>query len=309
MNRVAQRCVVRAAVLLCLAPVLARAYTPDPGTRAYPLTGRDLVSGKTISLEDYRGKWVLLEFWQPSLGAKLQDLPVFVDQVDQLRGRNDFAVLTVAVDDASELGEVRRLIRRYHMWFPVLWLGWERFLQEAADWEFTSFPPHAFMIDPQGNLAYSLDVDEHFAEQAARMMDRFKSFPPYALSWSRSRLPDGSYELILVVTSPAHQPLDVFARISTWKETPIYGEERNGEPVDAWISESRECYSGVTKQVRFGEFGDARLSFNVRPERGDRSMNCYAALLVPWTNKDYFELAGMSIRSVGSFELNTSGQP
>lgn len=41
----------------------ALAFEPNPGTRAYPIAGRDLVSGETISLEDYRGKWVLLEFW------------------------------------------------------------------------------------------------------------------------------------------------------------------------------------------------------------------------------------------------------
>ena len=63
MGRYALYCALGAALLLGLAPGPARAYAPDPGTRAYPLEARDLVSGKTLSLEDYRGKWVLLEFW------------------------------------------------------------------------------------------------------------------------------------------------------------------------------------------------------------------------------------------------------
>jgi len=55
-------------LLVCLAVtfLLARpalAFEPDPGNRAYPLVGRDLVSGKTIDLENYRGQWVLLSFW------------------------------------------------------------------------------------------------------------------------------------------------------------------------------------------------------------------------------------------------------
>ena len=53
-------------VLLILAIVLggqAWAYTPAPGDRAYPLVAKDLVSGKMMSLEDQRGKWVLLDVW------------------------------------------------------------------------------------------------------------------------------------------------------------------------------------------------------------------------------------------------------
>jgi hypothetical protein len=48
-------------LLLLTAPALA--FDPAPGKRAYPIVGHDLVSGKTVSLEGYRGKWVLLEFW------------------------------------------------------------------------------------------------------------------------------------------------------------------------------------------------------------------------------------------------------
>lgn len=53
--------IVIAMWLVLTAPALA--FAPAPGKRAYPLVGHDLVSGKTLSLEDYRGKWVLLEFW------------------------------------------------------------------------------------------------------------------------------------------------------------------------------------------------------------------------------------------------------
>lgn len=52
---------IMAALVVLATPTLA--FDPEPGSRAYPVVGRDLVSGETISLEDYRGKWVLLEFW------------------------------------------------------------------------------------------------------------------------------------------------------------------------------------------------------------------------------------------------------
>jgi hypothetical protein len=44
-------------------PLFARAFDPEPGNRAYPLAGTDMISGQWIDLEDYRGRWVLLCFW------------------------------------------------------------------------------------------------------------------------------------------------------------------------------------------------------------------------------------------------------
>ncbi len=55
--------VMIAAILLLAFSVPALAFQPEPMNRAYPMVGTDLVSGQTIDLEDYRGKWVLLEFW------------------------------------------------------------------------------------------------------------------------------------------------------------------------------------------------------------------------------------------------------
>jgi hypothetical protein len=49
------------AALVLAAPALA--FEPEPGNRAYPIVGHDIVSGRTLDLEDYRGQWVLLVFW------------------------------------------------------------------------------------------------------------------------------------------------------------------------------------------------------------------------------------------------------
>jgi hypothetical protein len=55
--------VLLAVALLLVLTAPALAFSPAPGKRAYPIVGHDLVSGKTVSLEDYRDKWVLLDFW------------------------------------------------------------------------------------------------------------------------------------------------------------------------------------------------------------------------------------------------------
>ncbi|MCB1221967.1 MAG: hypothetical protein H7A35_15640 [Planctomycetales bacterium] len=49
------------AILLAGSPALA--FEPLSGTRAYPISGTDIVSGQHVDLDQYLGKWVLLEFW------------------------------------------------------------------------------------------------------------------------------------------------------------------------------------------------------------------------------------------------------
>ena len=39
------------------------AYHPHVGDRAADIAGRDIVGGGSVHLEDYLGRWVLLEFW------------------------------------------------------------------------------------------------------------------------------------------------------------------------------------------------------------------------------------------------------
>lgn len=56
------RILITAILLLTLAQ-LAFAFDPEPGNRAYPISGRDLVSGEMVSLDDHLGQWVLLCFW------------------------------------------------------------------------------------------------------------------------------------------------------------------------------------------------------------------------------------------------------
>jgi len=52
------------AIAILLFTTSAYAFDPEPGNRAAPIVGTDLVSGEVISLEEYHGKWVLLCFWK-----------------------------------------------------------------------------------------------------------------------------------------------------------------------------------------------------------------------------------------------------
>ena len=51
------------AIALALPGVVHAEYEAQPGNRALPLYGSDVVHNRWVDMDDYRGKWVLVEFW------------------------------------------------------------------------------------------------------------------------------------------------------------------------------------------------------------------------------------------------------
>jgi len=41
-------------------------YAPHTGDRAQDFYGRDIVGGGVVHLEDFRGRWLWVEFWSPN---------------------------------------------------------------------------------------------------------------------------------------------------------------------------------------------------------------------------------------------------
>jgi peroxiredoxin len=73
--------------------------------------------GKTVSLADYRGKVVLLDFWATYCAPCVQALP----ELQALHAKNaarGFAVVGVTVDDRAEL--VRKATTRAKVGYPIL---------------------------------------------------------------------------------------------------------------------------------------------------------------------------------------------
>ncbi len=55
---------ILAALLLLATPAVAGAqFEAKPGNRAPELYGTEAVSSDWVDMADYRGKWVLAEFW------------------------------------------------------------------------------------------------------------------------------------------------------------------------------------------------------------------------------------------------------
>ncbi|MCO6431693.1 MAG: TlpA family protein disulfide reductase [Deltaproteobacteria bacterium] len=88
----------------------------NPGNHPPRIELPDL-EGKKHSLEDYRGKVVLLNFWASWCLPCVAELPALQNLYDQLRD-SGFVVIAVGIDDdEASLAEFKR---RFGLSFPVL---------------------------------------------------------------------------------------------------------------------------------------------------------------------------------------------
>lgn len=58
--------------------------------------------GREVSLDDYKGKVVVLNFWTKTCGPCMEEMPEIADLARILRPKADVTVLTVSTDDTAE---------------------------------------------------------------------------------------------------------------------------------------------------------------------------------------------------------------
>lgn len=120
------------------------------GSPAPLLIGQDL-SGERIDLGSMRGKWVYLDFWASWCKPCMRELPGVVDLHEELGERGDFAVMSIALDDNSTLGELKKVREKYRVDYPVVYdnHGWAS--PHVSDWCVDAIPT-TFLIDPSGKV-------------------------------------------------------------------------------------------------------------------------------------------------------------
>lgn len=106
--------------------------------------------GKTVSLRDYRGKYVLIDFWASWCGPCRQENPNVAKAYAAYKGRN-FEVLGVSLDDEKQRAKwVKAIADDQLTWTQVSDLrGWEN---AAARSYAVSGIPQNYLIDPTGKI-------------------------------------------------------------------------------------------------------------------------------------------------------------
>jgi len=99
------------------------------------------------SLADYRGKWVLVNFWASWCDPCRDEAPA-LERLQWRRGGEDFTVLGIALDDTTE--DSSAFVEEFGLTYPQLR---DSDGDERKDaYGMTGFP-ESFLIDPDGNIA------------------------------------------------------------------------------------------------------------------------------------------------------------
>ncbi len=108
-----------------------------------------LEGGGSGSLAEYRGRWVLVNFWASWCGPCKEEAPA-LESLQRRRGGADFTVLGIDTEDLS--GDGREFVRRYGLTYPQLYDG----DGDAGDDFGTSGVPENYLVDPRGRVRLAL---------------------------------------------------------------------------------------------------------------------------------------------------------
>jgi peroxiredoxin len=121
--------------------------------------------GKQVSLADYRGKYVLVDFWASWCGPCRQENPAVIKAYNAYKGRK-FDILSVSLDKEDGRDKWLKAIQDDQLtWTQVSDLhGWQN---EVAKRYGVQSIPQNFLIDPTGKIvATNLHGDELEAKLA-----------------------------------------------------------------------------------------------------------------------------------------------
>ena len=103
------------------------------------------LDGRKLTLSDYRGKVVLLDFWATWFGPCRSEIPHFVE-MQNTYGPQGFQVIGISMDDDAK--PVREYFQRYRLNYPVA-VGDDKLADRFGG---TLGLPVNFIIDRQGRI-------------------------------------------------------------------------------------------------------------------------------------------------------------
>lgn len=134
------------AVSLALFTIPAAGKGPVVGQKAIDFELQNF-RGERVTLSQYRGKIVLLDFWASWCGPCKEEMP-FLDLLQKTYGKSDFAVVAVNIDE--RLDNALRFLEQNQVKLMPLWDGKKKVVS-AYD---VAAMPTSMIIDQDGWIRF-----------------------------------------------------------------------------------------------------------------------------------------------------------
>jgi peroxiredoxin len=151
MNKIIPVGALTLALLLSGAIGLAYTREQDSSSIAPDFRVTDL-TGKTISLSDYRGKVLFLNFWATWCPPCRAEVPDFVEAYAEHKA-NGLEILGISVDTAGK-STVTAFVEKYKINYPVVLETRENTGKIVDDYQPGQFIPTTFVIDKTGRIRH-----------------------------------------------------------------------------------------------------------------------------------------------------------
>ena len=119
---------------------------PGPSAKSAPSFTLQDLNGKQVSLSDFKGKVVILDFWATWCPPCVKEIPHFIELYEQYKDQG-FAIVGISLDRKG-ISVVKSFAQKYRVNYPILMADGQ------VDKAYGGIPgiPTTFVIDSAGNI-------------------------------------------------------------------------------------------------------------------------------------------------------------
>lgn len=184
-----------AGLLLALAASVVSVSVSAQGTKAINFQFTD-TNGKALKLTDFKGKWVLVNFWAPWCPLCWVEVPT----LNELNKRKDFVVIGIGLDYGPDENVVADISRRHNMDFHSVIAGGSRRNQDSPFRQVgpVDFYPTSYIYDPNGEIVM-------FIPGQVRMNKVLTFMEEYKSKYGQTQVVDGKHSEATPQVSPVKE--------------------------------------------------------------------------------------------------------